>query len=107
MKLRKNCALRSESLYFLEDSLGDSSGHGVGCGGEDIDWTIRNTKEYSDTIAICCNGSSLDIHFHRFYDDLDRDEMTLSWDKLPIRWRKKLFSALRPHVVGRFPKEFY
>ena len=110
LKLRKNSLLRNCSgcdLYQLEQVLGNSCGHGSGFNGEDIEWKIRKTKYFYDNLWIQKKGSQLEIIYKRWYEDDAYHVEALAWSNLPSKWRKKLFKALRPHVLGRFPKEFY
>ena len=92
-ELKKNSSLLKKSLYQLENYFGESTGHGVGFGGEDIDWTIDNKNLFIELV-----NNYITIKWIRYNENLD--EVHLRWKTMPKEIKSKLRELLKKHTRG-------
>ena len=100
-KLKKNSSIRTNGLYDLEEILGECDGHGVGFGGEDIDWEISKNEKLHNILDIHEEGGFIYIRYLKFYDDIEKEPTDIGLGKLPKELLERVQEVVARHCSNK------
>jgi hypothetical protein len=103
-KLKEDSSLRTNGLCDLEEILGESNGHGIDMGGEDIDWCISKPNKNSDhwfVLDMNLKGEWIEIRHFKFYKDINKECENIGLGFLPIEWLTKIQDIVYEHCSNK------